>query len=49
MKTKTCKHGVFNELWGEYKCKKKEQAIQSDDECNDCEYYESKKRRSEHE
>lgn len=44
MKHKTCKHSVFNELWGEYKCKKKECALYSNTECDNCEHYEPKKK-----
>lgn len=36
---KTCEHAVFDELWGEYKCKKKERRIYEPVKPEDCEFY----------
>lgn len=43
MKCKHCIYGVFNEKWGEYKCKKLYISVPSADHCEKCEYYEEKK------
>ena len=42
MKCKTCQHGIFDQLWGEYKCKKLTRVINTN-ECDKCEYYNKRK------
>lgn len=40
---KNCKHAIFDELWGEYKCKIKERYIYyTRVEAIDCAHYEKK-------
>lgn len=38
-----CKHSVFDEVWGEYKCKKKVIRLYDLDRFKDCEEYEQDK------
>lgn len=38
----TCEHAVFDELWGEYKCKKKHRKVYKDAESAKCEDYKKK-------
>lgn len=40
---KTCKHYVFDETWGEHKCKKFAHRICDLDKYVDCQSYEKKK------
>ena len=44
MKCKSCKHSVFDEKWGEYKCKKKQIRIYNAKKYENCEDYERKKK-----
>lgn len=37
-----CEHAVFDERWGEYKCKKKKHKIYSDTESANCKDYNKK-------
>lgn len=39
---KTCAHSVFDELWGEYKCKFFEKRIYILLDSNECEHYQEK-------
>lgn len=36
-----CKNALFNELWGEYKCTKREITIYKPTDEAECEYYEN--------
>ena len=40
---KTCKHSIFDEIWGDYKCKVNHLVIYNVDDVNDCVYYEKGK------
>lgn len=42
-KCQTCKNCVFDEIWGEYKCKIYHRRIYNPDEYADCNYYEEDK------
>ena len=42
-KCKACVHSIFDELWGEYKCRKRECVIYYPEFFNGCEYYEERK------
>lgn len=37
---KTCKHSVFDEIYGEYKCKKRERRIYILLDSSECSFYE---------
>jgi hypothetical protein len=37
---KTCKHGIFVERWGDYKCSEKKIAIFDVSKVNQCDLYE---------
>lgn len=38
-----CEHMVFDETWGECKCKKLQHKIYKPEESENCEYYKEKK------
>ena len=38
----SCVHSIFDELWGEFKCKKREHTIYNLTSYFSCEYYEKK-------
>ena len=42
MKCKSCQYGIYDETWGEYKCKKLTRVINAS-ECDKCEYYKKRK------
>ena len=44
---KTCEHAVFDELWGEYKCKKRETRIYILLDSKECKDYAKKKENKE--
>ena len=41
----TCEHGVFDEIWGEYKCKRQEIYIYDAYTKTECELYEKEKKK----
>lgn len=40
---KICEHSVFDELWGEWKCKKRQTYIYRPEVIDDCEDYKKEK------
>lgn len=36
---RTCEYAIFDEVWGEYKCKKKERRIYETTSLQECEFY----------
>lgn len=45
-KCKECKHSIFNEIWGEYKCKIHHSFVDRE-LSRDCPYYEKEKEKNE--
>ena len=39
LKCKTCANSVFDDIWGEYKCKITQHTIYDPDKVVDCEFY----------
>lgn len=37
---KTCKHAIFDPLWGDYKCSKTQRRVTDDEFRNGCDEYE---------
>lgn len=42
-KPENCTASIFDELWGEYKCRVKEHVVESLRDCKDCKYFKNKK------
>ena len=43
-KCKTCKYSIFDEVWGEYKCKMRNMFIYDTSFCDDCDFYKARKK-----
>lgn len=44
---KTCEYSVFDETWGEYKCKERKLRIYNLERSKECEFYSEKKAKKE--